>query len=59
MSQVAKKLEELGFRATLELHDFVFNWEETSVTSEKVIELIDQVQKTLKGMNVGLHFVTD
>lgn len=59
MSEVAKSFGELGFKPTLGMHDFVYEWEETSVTPEKVIEFIDKVQKKLNGMNVGLHFVTD
>ena len=59
MSEVAKRFGELGFKPTLGMHDFVYEWEETKVTTEKVIDLIDKVQKKLKGMNVGLHSVTD
>lgn len=59
MSEVAKRFGELGFKTTLGMHDCVYKWEETNVTPEKVIELIDKVQKKLKGMDVGLHFVTD
>lgn len=59
MSEVAKRFKEFGFNPTLGMHDFVYEWKETKVTPEKVIELIDKVQKKLKGMNVGLHFVTD
>jgi hypothetical protein len=59
MSDVAKIFAELGFKPTLGMHDFVYEWEETNVTPETVIDLIDKVQIKLKGMNVGLHFVTD
>jgi hypothetical protein len=59
MSEVAKRFRELGFKPTLGMHDFVYEWEETKVTSENVINLIDKVQKKLKDTNVGLHFVTD
>ncbi len=59
MSEVAKRFGELGFKPTLGMHDFVYGWEETSVTSDKVIELIDRVQRRLKDTNIGLHFVTD
>jgi hypothetical protein len=59
MSEVAKRFRELGFKPTLGMHDFVYEWEETKVTSEKVINLIDKVQKKLNDTNVGLHFVTD
>jgi hypothetical protein len=59
MSEVARRFEELGFKPTLGMHDFVFEWEETKVTPENVIDLIDNVQKKLKGTDVGLHFMTD
>jgi len=59
MSEVAKRFEELGFKPTLGMHDFVYKWEETKATTEKIIDLIDKIQKKLKGLNVGLHFVTD
>ena len=59
MSEVARIFSELEFKPTLGMHDFVYEWEETKVKTEKVIDLIDKVQLKLKGMNVGLHFVTD
>jgi hypothetical protein len=59
MSEVAKRFREFGFKPTLGMHDFVYEWEETNVTPETVIALIDKVQKKLKDMNVGLHFMTD
>ena len=59
MSEVARIFGELGFKPTLGIHDFVYEWEETRVAPEKVIDLVDKVQTKLKGMNVGLHFVTD
>jgi hypothetical protein len=59
MSEVVKRFRELGFKPTLGMHDFVYEWEETKVTPEKVIDLIDKVQIKLKGMEIGLHFVSD
>ena len=59
MSEVARIFRELGFKPTLGMHDFVYEWEEAKVTPEKIIDLIDKVQIKLKGMEVGLHFVTD
>jgi hypothetical protein len=59
LSEVARMFKELGFKPTLGMHDFVYDWEETKVTPEKVIELVDKVQIKLKGAKVGLHFVTD
>jgi len=59
MSEVVKRFGELGFKPTLGMHDFVYEWEETKVTPEKVIDLIDKVQIKLKGMEIGLHFVSD
>ena len=59
MSEVSRIFRELGFKPTLGMHDFVYGWEEAKVTPEKIIDLIDKVQIKLKGMEVGLHFVTD
>jgi len=59
LSEIAKIFKDLGFKPTLGMHDFVYEWEETKVTPEKVIELADKVQIKLKGTKVGLHFVTD
>ena len=59
MSEIAKRFNELGFKPTLGMHDFLYKWEESNITSEKVIELIDNVQKKLEGLNVGLHFMTE
>ncbi len=59
MSDIAERFKEIGFKPSLGMHDFQYNWEGVNVTPEKVIELIDKVQKKLKGMNVGLHFMTD
>jgi len=59
LSEIAKIFKDLGFKPTLGMHDFVYDWEETKVTPEMVIELVDKVQIKLKGTQVGLHFVTD
>ena len=59
MSEITERFREIGFKPSLGMHDFQYNWEGVTVTSEKVIELIDKVQMKLKGLNVGLHFMTD
>ena len=59
MSEIARRFGDLDFKPTLGMHDFVYEWEITNVTPELVIALIDKLQKKLKGLNVGLHFVTD
>jgi hypothetical protein len=59
MSEVAERIKEIGFKPSLGMHDFQYNWEGVNVTPERVIELIDKVQKKLKGLNAGLHFMTD
>ena len=59
MSEVAERIKKIGFKPSLGMHDFQYNWEGVNVTPDKVIELIDRVQKKLKGLNVGLHFMTD
>ena len=59
MSEVAFRFEELGFKPTLGMHDFIYKWDEANVTPEKIIDLADKVQEKLRGLNVGLHFMTD
>ena len=59
MSEVAERIKEIGFTPSLGMHDFRFDWEGLNVTPEKVIELIDKVQKKLKGLKVSLYFITD
>ena len=59
MSEVAKRIKEIGFQPSLGMHDFQYDWEGLNVTPEKVIELIDKVQKKLKGLKVSLYFITD
>jgi hypothetical protein len=59
MSEVAERFKDLGFKPALGLHDFQYNWEGEKVTPERIIDLIDKVQIKLKGLNVGLYFMTD
>jgi len=59
MSEVADRFKDLGFKPALGMHDFQYDWEGVNVTPERIIELIDNVQKKLKGLNVGLYFMTD
>ncbi len=59
MSEVAERIKEIGFKPSLGMHDIRYDWDGLNVTPEKIIELIDKVQKKLKRMHVGLHFVTD
>ena len=57
-SEMIKVFEELGFKTSLGNHDFYYAWKEKVVTPQMVVDLVDRVQKRLKGMNVRLHFVT-
>jgi hypothetical protein len=59
MSEIADKIKDLGFTLTIGMHDFQYEWEGLNVTPERIINLIDKVQKKLKGLNVGLYFMTD
>ena len=59
MSEVAERIKEIGFIPSLGMHDFRYDWKGLNVTPEKVIELIDKVQKKLKGLKVSLYFITD
>ncbi len=59
MSEVTERFKDLEFKPALGLHDFQYDWKGVNVTPERIIELIDKVQKKLKGLKVGLYFVTD
>ena len=57
-SKMIEVFEELAFKTSLGNHDFYYEWKEKIVTPQMVIDLVDKVQKRLKGMDVRLHFVT-
>lgn len=65
-SEIHKVMKELGFRTTIGNYDYVYKWEEKDVppakvsefVSEKLLTLIDTVQKRLEGKNVQMHFRT-
>lgn len=46
-SEVAKKVERLGFRAALGPIDFYYDWGEKKPTKEKVIELADKLHEAI------------
>ena len=58
-TQVTNKLQDLGFKTTLGNHDFVYYWDDDDITPENVIQFVDKVQASLKGMNVLLQFATN
>ena len=57
-SQVLEKFKELNFKTSLGNHDFYYDWKEKEITPQMVIDLVDKIQASIKGMNVRLHFVT-
>jgi len=65
-SEVDRILKNMGFLTTLGENDYVYKWEEENAATEedyrkledKVIKLIDDVQKRLKGKQVILRFRT-
>ncbi|HEQ79134.1 MAG TPA: hypothetical protein ENN76_02580 [Euryarchaeota archaeon] len=57
-SRVLDKFKELGFKTSLGNHDFYYEWNKKEVSPQNVIDLVDRVQDSLKGMNVRMHFVT-
>ena len=57
-SEVVDLILDMGFNSTLGSHDFVYDWKKKDVTPSQVIDLLDKVQKKLKGMNVLLQFAT-
>jgi hypothetical protein len=57
-SEITKKMDDIGFSTTLGSHDFMYDWKDKKVTADQVINLIDKVQTTLKGMVVLLSATT-
>ena len=57
-SDVTATLMDMGFNSTLGSHDFVYDWKDKDIAPSQVIDLVDKVQKKLKGMNVLLQFAT-
>lgn len=47
-SDIAKKLEEIGFETQYGPHDFIFDWGERNPTKEDVLALGDKVAVALK-----------
>ena len=58
VSEVVKILKEMGFESTLGNHDFEYDWEGQEVVAGDVINFVDSVQRSLKGMHVRLNFTT-
>jgi len=56
-SDVAKKVESLGFESTFGSVDFIFNWKDKKPTKEDVLSLGDKVAKALE--NSGAVFNLD
>ena len=57
-SEVTDTILDMGFNSTLGSHDFVYDWGAKDITPSQVIDLVDNVQKRLKGKNVLLQFAT-
>ena len=50
-SEVREKLLSLGFKPTVGLYDYEYEWDK-SATTDECIYLADNIQRTLQGMNV-------
>ena len=48
-SEIAKKLEELGFETHYGPYDFIYNWGESDPGKEEILKLGDKVALALKG----------
>lgn len=47
-SEIAKKLEELGFKTSIGRYDFVYKWKEKP-TKDDILHLADKVSGLLEG----------
>ena len=48
-SDIAKKLESLGFTATFGTVDFIYDWGNKEPTKEEVLNLADRITLEIKG----------
>ena len=58
MSDIVKKVEEVGFKSTLGPADFVYEWNGEEPAKDKVFELGNKVMEVLKGTNTIFNLET-
>lgn len=58
MSDIVKKVEELGFSAQLGTFDFAYNWGEDEPTKDQVFELGNKLMKVLHGTGTVFNLDT-
>jgi hypothetical protein len=57
-SEVATRLQALGFRPVKGNYDFVYEWGGTAVSVEDALALADRVHETLRGLRVFFQIET-
>lgn len=57
-SDIAKKLESLGFETHYGPYDFIYNWGEKQPSKQQVLALGDQVCASLKGSGAVFNLDT-
>lgn len=56
-SVIFKKLQDMGLKYSIGIHDFVYDWKRVVSISEE-LHFIDHLQEKLKGTGVILKFTT-
>jgi len=56
-SEIAKKVEEVGFKCTIGPVDFVYEWE-SEPTKEQILELADRLTEVLKNTETMFNIDT-
>ena len=57
-SEIAKKVESLGFESTFGSVDFIFNWKDKQPSKEDVLALGDRLAKELEGSGAVFNLDT-
>lgn len=57
-SEIAKRLESLGFKTTFGSVDFEYNWDGRKPTKEEVLALADKIVNALKGSGAVFNLDT-
>ncbi len=57
-TEIAERLEELGFETTFGSVDFIYNWRDEKPTKEKILAIGDKVTEILKGSGAVFNLDT-
>ena len=58
MSDIVKKVEEIGFKSALGPADFIYEWDDEEPSKEQVFEIGNKVMEVLKGTNTIFNLET-